>query len=556
MLTNVNQKKYSVVDLFAGAGGLSYGFSQTGRFQIVVAAENNPNAQLTYKANHEGVEIFDNVTKVTSSALDKFGAIDVVIGGPPCQGFSNANRQKNTAVSMNNRLVKEFVRVITELNPKVFVMENVSMLKSSVHRFYLEEDDVALKETSISMSTDKIELLSPHIKLAIFDGVNNKQDFEAIINNEQFKLQYQWSEKRYRLFNSIYKIAAQKTDKEEEKTTQQKKLLERITKHKKQLELECASILKNANVENEILKFDYECAQLFQKIFENAHPVSAEFVEKVLETSIAIQRMISKWTELIDKRIIIDSYNKDSGLVAKVQSYSVLDYIKMTLESQPYNYRIKSDVLNAAEFGVPQKRMRYIIIGCKPEFEPKLSMPEGTFKEANFRTVKDAIGDISDMVPTVKINSDPMPLLKKSLDEKSLAYKLRNSNELYNHVNTDTRSTARKRFEILDEGQNFHNLPKELRDTYTKGERTQNTIYLKLEYGKPSGTVVNVRKSMWIHPEYSRALSIREAARLQTFPDKFKFEGTKDSQYQQVGNAVPPLLGEAIAKKIIEIMDI
>ena len=60
---------------------------------------------------------------------------------------------------------------------------------------------------------------------------------------------------------------------------------------------------------------------------------------------------------------------------------------------------------------------------------------------------------------------------------------------------------------------------------------------------------------MWIHPAHSRALSIREAARLQTFPDSFKFKGTKDSQYQQVGNAVPPLLGEGIAKKIIEMLE-
>jgi DNA (cytosine-5)-methyltransferase 1 len=60
---------------------------------------------------------------------------------------------------------------------------------------------------------------------------------------------------------------------------------------------------------------------------------------------------------------------------------------------------------------------------------------------------------------------------------------------------------------------------------------------------------------MWIHPKHSRALSIREVARLQTFPDCFIFKGTKDSQYQQVGNAVPPMLGEAIAQKVAEILD-
>ena len=60
---------------------------------------------------------------------------------------------------------------------------------------------------------------------------------------------------------------------------------------------------------------------------------------------------------------------------------------------------------------------------------------------------------------------------------------------------------------------------------------------------------------MWVHPAKSRSLSVREAARLQTFPDDFKFYGTKDSQFQQVGNAVPPLLAEALAKAIIDLLD-
>ena len=60
---------------------------------------------------------------------------------------------------------------------------------------------------------------------------------------------------------------------------------------------------------------------------------------------------------------------------------------------------------------------------------------------------------------------------------------------------------------------------------------------------------------MWIHPTLDRAVSIREAARLQTFPDSFVFAGTKDEQYQQVGNAVPPILARAIASKLKEMLD-
>lgn len=555
MLAKENQKMYKVVDLFAGAGGLSYGFTQTCKFQIVAAAENNINARATYRANHENVKMFNDVTEVKESSVAEFGDIDIVIGGPPCQGFSNANRQKNTAVSMNNRLVKEFVRVITELKPKAFVMENVSMLKSSVHRFYLEEGDENLESKGIKVLSDKIELLPADITLEILQEAKSKQEIDAIIKDEQFKNQFQWGAKKYLLFNSIYKVAAQKTDNEDEKTTQHDKLVERIRKHEKKLRLECDAILEHEASKNQILCLDYACAVFFEKVLEDIEAVSAEQLSSVLKPSIIIQRMISKWSELIDKNIVIDSYESAHGLTANVYSYAVLDYIKGVLGSAPFKYDIISDTLNAAEFGVPQKRMRYIIIGCKPEFNAKLGMPTGSFTEKNYRTVRNAIEDIAEEIPAIDIDSPPIPIPQIDLLEDSLAYKLRNSDLLRNHINTATRTTAKKRFETLSAGENFHDLPKELKSTYTKGERTQNTIYLKLEYDKPSGTVVNVRKSMWIHPEHSRALSIREAARLQTFPDRFVFEGTKDSQYQQVGNAVPPLLGEAIAEKVAEILD-
>ena len=61
---------------------------------------------------------------------------------------------------------------------------------------------------------------------------------------------------------------------------------------------------------------------------------------------------------------------------------------------------------------------------------------------------------------------------------------------------------------------------------------------------------------MWIHPKFNRAISAREAARLQSFPDDYIFYGTKDSVYQQIGNAVPPVLGRAVAETILEILGV
>ncbi len=138
----------------------------------------------------------------------------------------------------------------------------------------------------------------------------------------------------------------------------------------------------------------------------------------------------------------------------------------------------------------------------------------------------------------------------------SLTRELRDSDKLYNHIITKTKETALRRFAAIKVGENFHSLDTSMKeDTYTDVTRTQKTIYLRLDYDQPSGTVVNVRKSMWIHPEYNRAVSIREAARLQTFPDSFIFMGNKDSQYQQVGNAVPPILAKAIATELARLLD-
>lgn len=92
-------EKYKTIDLFAGAGGLSYGFLQTGKFELVAAAEINKNAWATYKKNIAddvpGFVYIENVVNCDFTKLNKdLGGIDIVIGGPPCQGFSNANRQK------------------------------------------------------------------------------------------------------------------------------------------------------------------------------------------------------------------------------------------------------------------------------------------------------------------------------------------------------------------------------------------------------------------------------------------------------------------------------
>ena len=220
-------------------------------------------------------------------------------------------------------------------------------------------------------------------------------------------------------------------------------------------------------------------------------------------------------------------------------------------------YEINGKVLNAASFGVPQNRERFIMIGVKKgKAKTEIELPDELIKNPqDYVTVKQAISDLSKYEPTVgsmdEIQKRQYIPVINSFYRKLV---LNDRKEIFNHVCTETRDTAKKRFEMIEQGKNFHSLPDELKSTYENPARTQNTIYKRLVYDLPSDTVVNVRKSMWIHPELNRAVSAREAARLQSFPDNYIFFGTKDSVYQQIGNAVPPVLGRAVAEKVLEIL--
>lgn len=532
---------YKVVDLFAGAGGLSLGFMQTKKYDIKVAFENNPAMQKTYKKNHMGVDVRDDVCLADYDDIQKkYGKIDVVIGGPPCQGFSNANRQKNHAISQNNMLVKQYIRAIRELSPKAFVMENVSMLRSDVHRFYLDEADNEL------FGQEKYEIHMQNTKLVLLDKAYMFDCAKTIARSPSAITANIWPEDCYVSLNVVYKMSKN-----------HQKLLKTLKKHKKKL-LEYADVYaderKKSDIEsNDIALRSYEAFSAIKQFFDEK--LEADKLKDVIEPAIMIQRMLSKSKEIFDNHLVVDKcdYAENGDLVAYVKSYAVFDYLKALLGTDSNGYEINQDVLCAADFGAPQKRKRFIVIGIKKSLTDTVQLPIGIFSEKDYRTVQDAIGDLQNVPTVTDVAEDIGTPLKKADDISELGKSLRDTDTLFNHIITKTRETAMERFKVIKQGENFHSLNDSLKtNTYTDANRTQNTIYLRLAYNQPSGTVVNVRKSMWIHPELNRAISIREAARLQTFPDSFIFCGSKDKQYQQVGNAVPPIMAKAIAEKLAD----
>lgn len=529
------------IDLFAGAGGLSFGFLMTGEYKLVAAAEINNNAQKTYKANiaknDDNFEFIDNVIGYDFAALNsRLGnSIDVVIGGPPCQGFSNANRQKNHLISMNNGLVKEYFRAIREIKPKAFVMENVSMLESDTHRFYESRKDNDEIEALIANGHDipkrRDTLLLSEVSYAGIDmrGLP-ESDLSEILIPEQ--LTHHLSVLRKNIGNP-------------------RRLPNFLKKNKLAIKNLIVSYI------NSISDTDFETKQQFIAKLRNIYSAIEEnrpdkAIEE-LDYIVGLQKLIEFIKEISENELIGQyEYSVKDGLRFVVNSYSVIDYINAILGDE---YIQKGAVFNAELFGVPQERRRYIVVGIRhdvyKEKDIELVLPNEPAVDS-IPTVGEAISDLSIYEVGYKPIYTPIPYVKQS-DISDYALSMRKgSKSVKNHITTKTTEKSMERFKKIKQGKNFHSLELEDKDTYSKPERTQNTIYLRLDPNKPSGTVVNVRKSMWIHPTLNRAITVREAARLQSFPDSFEFIGTKDSQYQQVGNAVPPLLAKGIATILIK----
>ena len=122
-------KRLNVIDLFCGAGGLSEGFKLAG-FNIIGGIDFEPNAIKTYNTNFHGARgVCENLMDISIEEIKEkfkdFLNADIIIGGPPCQGFSNANRWKNEMDDDRNKLFFEFVKFVDLIHPKVVVIENV-----------------------------------------------------------------------------------------------------------------------------------------------------------------------------------------------------------------------------------------------------------------------------------------------------------------------------------------------------------------------------------------------------------------------------------------------
>lgn len=207
-------------------------------------------------------------------------------------------------------------------------------------------------------------------------------------------------------------------------------------------------------------------------------------------------------------------------------------------------YTTTSGLLNASDFGVPQNRARFFLIGARGR--QVIPLPRPTVRR--HRTVREAIGDL----PTLKNGASTCQREYGRNPPTTYARKMRQRNKTCrNHIVTQNAPYVVSRYKHVPQGGNWEDIPARLMKNYADRSRCHTGIYHRLAYDEPSIVIGNFRKNMLIHPSQDRGLSVREAARIQSFPDEFTFHGSIGFQQQQVGNAVPPLLAQAVFAAIM-----
>lgn len=219
-------------------------------------------------------------------------------------------------------------------------------------------------------------------------------------------------------------------------------------------------------------------------------------------------------------------------------------------EFKDLGYSLKYQVLDTVDFGIPQHRERVILVGFKEE--NNFIFPEPTHGEGlkPYVTLKDALGDLPELKSGEKKNN-----YEGEATNDFLRFVRKDSSDIVEeHCSPKNGEHLIKIMEALKDGQSKNDLPEDIRPKSGYGN-----TYAKLWWERPSTTITRnfacPSSSRCIHPRDSRAMSIREGARLQSFPDDYKFYGSDGMKRLEIGNAVPPLLSMAIAKQMLEALN-
>jgi DNA (cytosine-5)-methyltransferase 1 len=393
----MENKRPTAIDLFAGCGGLSKGFEEAG-FEIAAANEFWKPAYETYARNHPNTKLFtgditDEKTRREIIGFFRDRKCDVLIGGPPCQAYSMAGLRDPD--DPRGKLFEDYIYIVGSIKPKVLVMENVKGILTMMH----DRDDLTEEEGKKLSSLKQLE----------------KERARLMLKRKQSK-------------------------------------------------------------NTPRVKF------------------TPEEDERLRKVKLEIRR----------DRKLVDSLRE-----------RVTDMIVRRLSE--IGYKVKFRLLNAADYGVPQKRERVIFIGTR--YGVPIIFPEPTHGKNPMMTLSGRR-----LKPWVTVR-DAIDDLKDKEEDAELGHVLTHHGKEFS---TKIRSTPVGKGVFVGYSDAFFRNPPDV----------------------PSRTVKENHGGTLVHYEKNRVMTPRELARLQSFPDDYVFSGTKSTVLKQIGDAVPPKLGEAIGKAV------
>jgi DNA (cytosine-5)-methyltransferase 1 len=253
---------------------------------------------------------------------------------------------------------------------------------------------------------------------------------------------------------------------------------------------------------------------------------------------------------LMPKMVVMENV---TGITSVAEGWAVKSIYKRLGE---LGYEVDHQILKAEEYGVPQERRRIFFVGTRRGY--KFTWPtathssKGTLFGKPFTTVWQAIGDLPEL--NILEGQEEQDYTQKPSSEYQRTMR-KGARKLFNHVAPFLSEINRERLKHIPQNGSWRDIPVHLLPAGMKlARRCDHTKrYGRLSPDGLSSTILTKCDLHWgafIHPTQDRTLTVREAARLQSFPDTFRFCGPRSEQFRQVGNAVPPLLARAVALQV------
>lgn len=506
------------IDLFCGAGGFSEGILQAG-FDIIFSSDKSPMVEETYTNRHkqlgliEGVDthfeladikdltsdkIFQSINSLKYGNVFEKGTVDVIFGGPPCQGFSRLG--KRDAKDPRNMLFHEYLRIIKDIMPRYVVMENVTgILDMQMLDFPSVLDDRIYEGQNLVQYILRNEL--EELGYILLDvQVLNAADFGV-------------PQQRNRVVFLAYRNDVKPIQYPESKNS-----FPNVTVY------DALGDLYEG-------KFNYKTDYSIKSRLGRTPNVDGQPIAKVQPLNMEI----SRHDDIVTQRFSLYQQGENR---AKVVNRIQLEGLELQRDCP--------NLFTESLFQLNGKANQPIIL----KQLKKQDLLQESFKSEKWlqftnRQLSLLFMNDNDKLTKQRILKSLALRLKASFEETELFW-----NEIKNHLNTEIKEN--KFSNMLREG--------DLTPAAIEAIFTKKSIRVRLSQDTVSPTMVTLPDD-YIHPFFNRVLTVREMARLQSFDDSFEFLGKRTTggdkraketpQFTQVGNAVPPLLAKAIAEQVM-----